>query len=293
MRRAAVRRGMPPVAAGVGAPADRRFRRPDVRPARRRRLGQLVWHVARVVLVVLALAGTGAWLVRALLGSDLFAVESIVVSGTSQVTSTELGALLDGLRGRNILRVDLDAYRRNLMDSPWVAHATLWRVLPGTIKVQIVERTPMAIARLGGKLYLVDDTGVIIDEFSAAYRAFDLPVVDGLIQSPAHGDPAVNAARVSLTGRFLAALADRPDLGKHVSQIDVSDAHDVVVLQDDDPVRLHLGEDHFVERLVNYRQLASALHERFTDIDSVDLRFDDRLFVKAGGRVEAIGTARD
>jgi cell division protein FtsQ len=293
MSRIAVRRGMPPVAAGVGAPADRRFRRPDVRPARRRRLGQLAARTGRIGLVVVALAAGGAWLARTVLASRLFAVQSIVVAGTSRMTSTELNALLDGLRGRNILRVDLEAYRRDLMDSRWVAGATLWRVLPSTIKVQIVERTPMAIARLGSQLYLVDDTGVIIDDFGPQYRTFDLPIVDGLIQSPPHGDPVVDAARVGLTRRFLAALGARPDLETHVSQIDVSDARDVVVLEDDDPVLLHLGEDHFVERLVSYRQLASALRDRFTGIESVDLRFDDRLFVQSHGRVQTVGAARD
>jgi cell division septal protein FtsQ len=291
MSRAVVRRGMPPVAAGVGATADRRFRRPDVRPGRRRRVSQVVWRAGRVALLALAVVAAGGWTVRAVLGSRLFTVESVVVTGNSRLTGTEVDALLDGLRGRNILQVDLDAYRRSLMDSPWVAGATLWRVLPGTIKIQIVERTPMAIARLGRQLYLVDDTGVIIDEFGPDYRMFDLPIVDGLIPSPARGDAAVDAARVRLTGRFLDALASRSDLRVHVSQIDVSDAHDVVVLEDDDPALLHLGEDHFVERLVEYRQLAAALHDRFTTIDSVDLRFADHVFVN--GRPEPIGTAKD
>ena len=53
-RRAA--RGLPVMTAGVAAPADRRFRRPDVRPARRRKLGQLAWRAAAASAIVAGVA---------------------------------------------------------------------------------------------------------------------------------------------------------------------------------------------------------------------------------------------
>ena len=52
MKRAASRRGLPPAASGVAAPADRRFRRPDVRPGTRKRLGQLARRFGKIALVI-------------------------------------------------------------------------------------------------------------------------------------------------------------------------------------------------------------------------------------------------
>jgi cell division septal protein FtsQ len=68
-----------------------------------------------------------------------------------------------------------------------------------------------------------------------------------------------------------------------VSQIDVADAHDAVVLLDDDEALLHLGDDKFLERLKSYLEVASALHDRVPDIDYVDLRFEDRVYVRPRG----------
>ena len=48
----------------------------------------------------------------------------------------------------------------------------------------------------------------------------------------------------------------------------------------DDPALLHLGEDQFLERLQSYLDLAPALRERVPDIDYVDLRFDERMYVR-------------
>jgi cell division septal protein FtsQ len=53
-----------------------------------------------------------------------------------------------------------------------------------------------------------------------------------------------------------------------------------VVLLGNDDAALHLGEEHFVARLQSYVDLAPTLRERVPEIDYVDLRFDDRLYVR-------------
>src|SRR5690606_4988886 len=123
----------------------------------------------------------------------------IVVRGSERVPAGDLEALVDDLRGQNILRVDFETYRRRLLESPWVARVTFARVLPATIEIQVVEREPMAAARLGRQLYLVDYEGVIVAEAGGAHDVFDLPIVDGLMESPAASGPAVDPDRVRLT----------------------------------------------------------------------------------------------
>ena len=86
---------------------------------------------------------------------------------------------------------------------------------------------------------------------------------------------------------MIATLAARPEIARRVSQIDVSDLHDAVVFLDGDTELLRIGDSGFVERLQQYIDLAPALHERMAAIDYVDLRFDERLYVrpaKAAGK---------
>ena len=83
-----------------------------------------------------------------------------------------------------------------------------------------------------------------------------------------------------LAARVIAGLQNRPDIAKRVSQIDVSDAHDAVVILEGDTAMLRLGEQDFADRIQGYLDLAPALRERVSDIDYVDLRFDDRLYVR-------------
>ncbi len=286
------RRGLPSTS-GVLAPADRHYRRPDVRPGRRRRIGQRFLQVGRLLAVAIVVAAATFWGGQAVVRSELLSVDRIVVRGNARLSTAEVETRLADLKGQHILDVDFSLYQRRLLDSPWVASVTIWRLLPSTVEVSVVERVPMAIARLGDQLYLVDRTGIIIDDFGPAYNDLDLPFVDGLMRRPA-GDGAsiVDAERVEVTARFLAALDAQPAIGRRVSQVDVTNAHDVVVLLEDDPVLLHLGDREFTERLARYLEYAPTLGEAFTGLDYVDLRFE-RLYVKAAGRTEAEAFGRE
>jgi cell division protein FtsQ len=268
-------------AMAVRTEEDRRFRRARVRPATRRRRERLGWAVRAIRAAVTAgvLVGGAFVTARTVLTSPRFALQRIVVTGNQRLASGEVIALLDGLHGQNVLRADLAEWRARVLGSPWVSDAELRRVLPGTVEIAIVERDPVGIGRGDGQLYLVDARGVVIDEYGPQYADLDLPVIDGLVGAP----DAVREAGAALAGRFLAALAGRPDLLARVSQLDVTDPRDLVVLLVDDPARLHLGDREFVERVQSYLELAPALRSRVPAIDYVDLRFGTRVFVRPAG----------
>jgi cell division septal protein FtsQ len=139
---------------------------------------------------------------------------------------------------------------------------------------------------------LIDEEGTIIDEFGPNYAEFDLPIIDGLARPPTDGGPMIDDARAALAARLLASVQSDPEIGKRVSQVDVTDVRDAAIVLKNDPALLRLGDDQFVERLQAYLDLAPALKDRVEDIDYVDLRFDDRIYVRpqaAGVRNQAQG----
>ena len=272
------RRGLP-AAPAVSAPADRRFRRADV-ANRRRRYSRTAGRVLRWGLPVLGVCGVLFWLGTMVLHSELLRIRRITVTGNAHLSAGEVETLVDGLRTQNLLQADLASYRRRLLDSPWVADARLSRVLPATVTIRVTEREPMAIARLGEQLFLVDVDGVVIDEYGPRYSELDLPFVDGLLVARKAGGPSGPADRVQLAASLIAALDSREDIRRQIAQVDVTNPHDAVVMVQDDPAWLHLGDTKFVERLQNYLDLRSTLRERFREIDYVDLRFDERVYLR-------------
>jgi cell division protein FtsQ len=267
----------------VAAPAaDKRFRRAHVSPARRRSWRERMPTMARISAVV-AIVGFIAYRAADLfLSSDAMTITRLTVSGNTFLSKGEVLALLEGVRGSNMLTVDLDGWRRRLMDSPWVADAEIRRAFPGTLAVKVLERQPLGIARIKDSLYLVDQRATIIDEFGPHYAELDLPVIDGLASNSKDG-LLVDQPRTELAARLLADIQRRPDLAKRVSQIDVTDARDAVVILKSDSTLVRVGDERFAERIQSYVDLAPALRERVPEIDYVDLRFDERVYVKPVG----------
>jgi cell division septal protein FtsQ len=206
-------------------------------------------------------------------------IGDIVVYRKSPLSTAEALALLAELRGENIVLVDLAAWRRRMLTSPWVRDATLRRSLPSTIEVVVTEREPMAVGRVSGELYLIDDRGMVIDKYGPLYAELDLPIVDGLAaQSP--GGAMLDEARADLAARFLGSVRADANVATELSQIDVHDLRNVKVMLNNDPAIVHVGDDRFLARLRTYLQLAGRLREQVPEIDYVDLRFDDRLYVR-------------
>jgi cell division protein FtsQ len=275
----------------VTAPADRRFLRAKVKPGRRRSAWHARLRLVRAVVVAGALGVAGYAAVHAIADSGVLRISRIDVRGNTRLSAGEVLALVDDLKGQSMLAADLATWRGRVCGSSWVRDATLRRSLPSTIEITIVERQPMAIGRIGSELFLIDEDGTIIDDYGPRYAELDLPVIDGLTSQASGSGAALNSQRVELVARLLDALGPRPDLARRISQVDVSDPRDAVVILDKDTVSVRLGEEQFAERLQSYVDLAPSLREQVADIEYVDLRFGERVYVAAAGQGGARRTA--
>lgn len=286
----------------VKAPADKRFKRGRVKTPRKtaRRWTGFVRPLVKWTLVVCILGYTTGRALALVTEAPALRISHVTVQGTRQLARADVLSRVRALEGENIVRADLEAARRRLLGSPWIADATLRRQLPSTIEIAIDEREPVGLARLGrGGLHLIADDGTVLGPYGPAEAAFDLPIVDGLTPVPGRaasglapsGIPAqVDPARADLAARVVRDLRGEPGLLSLVSQVDVGDVEDAVVLLGDDPARVHLGHEQFARRVRAYRDLAPTLLQHVDAIDSADVRYDRRVFVRpARGRPAAAG----
>ncbi len=294
----------------VAAPADRRFRRAHVKPSGRRGLWRRLFRplliVALLAVAVVYASVRGRELLR---HARLLQIDNIVVHGHTRLSAAEVREIVAAMIGQNIVWTDLDGWRRQLEMSPWIRAAALRRSLPSTVEIVVVEREPIGIARIHDELFLIDEHGVAIDRHGPDSRDFDLPLVDGLVAGSARvrraqtrattsigrpgtpGAPEIDDQKASLAARVILAMRPHQEISGRLSQIDVTDSRNAAVILSDDPeVKLYLGEERFLARLQSYLDLASALRERVPDIDYVDLRFDDRIYVRpaSGARARSL-----
>jgi cell division protein FtsQ len=275
----------------VAISADKRFHRAHVKPSRKRsRLRTISVPLVKggliAAFIVLLIYRGGAVLAEA----PLLKIAHIVVSGNHRLATADVLSILGGLRGENIVLSDLDAWREHLVRSPWVRDATFRRSLPSTVEVVVAEREPLGIGRQKGQLFLVDERGAVIDNYGPQYADLDLPIIDGLTIGVSAGE--VDAPRGELAARVIQAIRTKPSLAKRLSQVDVTDQHNAAVILNGDQAVIYVGDDRFVPRLESYLDLAPALRARVAEIDYVDLRFDDRIYVRPAKASKSAGSDR-
>src|SRR5271169_2266043 len=155
---------------------------------RRKKFGGRSWTFYRRVLVwtIVGAAGvtTSITAVRFLLYSPqvlLLKSDQIEFTGNHIVSREAVLQPCARDRNRSVLRVPLDARRSQLEELPWVESASVQRILPNRIRVELTERTPIAFLRNATELALIDAHGVILDRPQGEELHF--PIVTGLSEN--------------------------------------------------------------------------------------------------------------
>jgi cell division protein FtsQ len=250
-------------------------RRTRVRRARRGLTARLIFVLqAGGVALVALFAMWGAY--SRVMAAERLKVAHVEVRGGHFLSEAEVRDLLGPALGENILSLDIGRLTARLRSSPWVAEATVARSLPDTLRVQVRERAPLALAEVE-RLYLMDGEGVLIDVYGPQTAGFDLPIVRGL----ARADEEERRRRAQRAGEL---LRDLGPLAAELSELEVDEKGDVRVVLRGAGERLLLGGPPYRGRLLDYLGLRAELLKRCPDAEWFDLRFRDRIVARSGGR---------
>ena len=282
---------------------------PDDDDAPRKRLGKQRgswWRPAstagRVFLALGALIVIGGFsavivLARTYLERDarfrIAGASHIQAAGLTEVTRAQLLPVFGEDIGRNIFFVPINERRKELEAIPWVQRATVMRLLPDQIRVQVVERQPVAFTRHGQQIGLVDADGVLLDMSAATMAAhhYSFPVVTGI--DP--GDPAESRkGRMAMYGRLMSELdASGQHYSEQISEIDLTDPVDARVLMPEQgaDVLAHFGEDHFLERYQRYHAHIAEWRQQYPKLAAVDLRYDHQVVLEMASGATATAPA--
>ena len=166
----------------------------------RRLTGVRAWIVAAAAIVALVAAGLGASV------SPLFAARRIEVRGGDHVPRARIVELAAVSRGTRVLWLDEAAVERRLESQPWIAGAKVVAEFPSTVRISVVERTPVAVASDGAHVSLMAGDGTSL---GVAHHDPTIPMirlaasgsVDGPVPGPVGAARALGAMSPGLRNR--------------------------------------------------------------------------------------------
>jgi cell division protein FtsQ len=239
----------------------------------------LLW--AAVAAGVVCVAGlAAAWLYHYGEHSWRFRVESsdnIEVTGMQSVTKAQIMEVMGADIGRNIFFIPLAQQKAQLEQIPWVESASVMRFVPNRLKVEIHERTPVAFARVGPRMSLIDAGGTLM-ELTPKHK-YSFPVILGM--NP--GEPlSTRAPRMKTYAEMVRELdSTGARYSQGLSEVDLTDLEDLKVRVNDPAgdVLVHLGSSDYLRRYKIYVTHAQGWRQQFQKLESVDLRYDNQIIV--------------
>jgi cell division protein FtsQ len=238
------------------------------------------WSVIGVAVFTVAVAG----IQFALHSPQMLLVQpdQIQVSGNHIVPAEEIQKLFQRDRNRSVLQIPLDTRRSQIQEVSWVQEASLQRILPNRLRVEITERTPIAFFRNGAELTLIDSHGVLLDRPEG--EDFHFPIVTGLSENMPRED---REKRMKSYEEFMRAIElVRPGSADRISELDLGnprDLHAVITglarANDPQAVTVHFGQNDFTNK---YRLLIENFAQWQANagrVQSIDLQYSRQVVV--------------
>jgi cell division protein FtsQ len=245
----------------------------------RKTTSRLLWaSIAAAILCVFGLVaaalyhyGEQSWRFR------IESSDNIEITGMQNVTRAQIMEVMGADIGRNIFFVPLAQQKAQLEQVPWVEAASVMRFVPNRLKVEIHERTPVAFARVGPRIALIDAGGTLME--LPRNHKYSFPVILGMNA----GEPlSTRAPRMKAYNQLVHDLdAGGAHYSQDLSEVDLTDLDDLKVRVNDaaGDVLVELGSSDFLKRYRIYVSHVQAWRQQFQKLESVNLRYDNQVIV--------------
>jgi cell division protein FtsQ len=205
--------------------------------------------------------------------------DDIAVSGTKNVSRSQVLEVMGSDIDRNIFFVPLDVRKKQLEQIPWVQSASVMRLLPKRMQVVVNERTPVAFVEISSHIQLIDANGIIMEQPAGSQTSYSFPVIVGMTEA----EPlSTRAARMKVYSQLMKELdAGGAHYSRDLSDVDLTDPDDVKATVTDPrgAVLVHLGSSNFLERFRIYEAHVQEWRTQFQKLQSVDLRYEHQVIV--------------
>jgi cell division septal protein FtsQ len=250
----------------------RNLKNKEVRKTRfKRTFSQKTTRLILIMVLLGELAYVGFHGVEALKTSRLFFLNRVEITGTHKTSVEEIQKIVKQNQN-NALLADLTTLKLQLETHPWIESAIIWRELPGTIRIHLVERKPVALV-LATNLYLVDRNGKAISIFQHDPEFASLPVLTGI-------SDISNEQKITAGLAFVQALSRDPEVFNQVSEIHYYDVNNTIVYLRGFSFGLFVSKDGILSMIKKFIQHSEMIKQNFSHSKWVDLRYQGQIIVK-------------
>ncbi len=231
--------------------------------------------VAPIIIGACLLAGTiffGAMGYKTAVASEFFTVRKVDVRGVDRSPGDDIRKIVStNTEKTGVWAADLGALREKIEKLPFVKTASVSMVLPFGIRVNVVERIPMAIVRLRSGDFLVDNEGVILAPVTKPEPTLPFAMI-GWDEAKTEKAPAENIQRVKFYKKMLDEWRDL-GLADHVKEVNLTDLRDpkAMIVDSGRPISVAVAKENLAKSLKSAIEAVAGKGERVKAVNAVGI----------------------
>lgn len=210
---------------------------------------------------------------RTVTASEFFDVKKIEVRGVTRVSKGDIEKIVSNQTEKSgVWNADLKEIKEKVERLDFVKSAAVSRVLPDGVRVNVIERVPKAIVRLGGGDFWVDDEGLILALVGKTDERSPF-VLSGWDESKTEQSQKENQVRVKMYQKMLEEWREF-DLAKRVETVDLKDLRTpkAIVKDSGEIVTIILAKDNFGKKLKDGLENTAGRGQQVSGIDVSEIQ---------------------
>ncbi len=250
-------------------PVRKRRTSPARRPAARSAETTKLIFLGFISFCILVCLGAMIFLgYRTVTASDFFDVKKVSVAGISRASEDEIkNLILIETEKTGTWDADLDGMKAHIEKMPFVKRASVSRILPGAISVNVEEKVPVAVIRLKAGDFLFDADGNNLAPVAASDTNIPF-VLTGWNETRSKEADDANKKRMSMYREMIDEWR-AVDLIDRVKSVDLSDIREPKAVAEDSgmPVTIAIGKEKFAQNLKQGIEAIAGKGETFSGVE--------------------------
>ncbi|MBK5258552.1 MAG: FtsQ-type POTRA domain-containing protein, partial [Thermoanaerobaculia bacterium] len=179
--------------------------------------------------------------------------------------------------GLNLFQIDIARVQNDMRSLPWVSRIEIEKKLPGTLRMRVVERIPVALVQQGRELNYVDEHGIAFARLTPAVGDPDLPLINAAC-APSRTTPCPDLVRAVALLRALSA--HDPQIYSRISEVRPLVPAGFQLFDRDLGAIVYANGDDVSSKLRTLYAIVRSEQFARGSIAYADLRFSDRIVIK-------------
>tara|TARA_B100000475_G_scaffold196557_1_gene174336 strand:+ start:410 stop:1174 length:765 start_codon:yes stop_codon:yes gene_type:complete len=244
-----------------------------------------VFEIKKMILTFLSFSLLGLMIKVSFLWasySGALDLDHIKFSETKILDVSNYRSLLGEITNEKSKELNLYEISTLIESHPYVKYARVSRHYPSEIKIEIIERKPIAIVNMNPMIFL-DENGFVLP-VEGIQTNYNLPVMNNFNSEPQLyplGELALSVKVKEAIALISKIKKDYSDLYNNLSELKISSSNEIELILSDLPTHIYLGNEKIGSRIHTLKEFESKLKpNKMSDFSYLDMRYDNQIIGK-------------